>query len=160
MLLGPPPDTVHGAPVRGTISSSRLTWVRRHSTGPGAGIHPCYSGSQVQGTANSPTSAALPQAEPCAARPAVWLVQNILSHFPLGFNHSFWRRGPFFPFGRPFGTGLVDLTKIGPSGSEILCRCVGKRRKALRPKGKRRQIPLRDRKKRAAGGLRSAGILL
>ena len=62
VLLGSPPDTVHGAALRGTDPSSLLTWVRRHIAVPGAGIHPCCSGLQVQGTANSPTSAALPRA--------------------------------------------------------------------------------------------------
>ena len=62
VLLGSPPDTVHGAALRGTDPSSLLTWVRRHNAVPGAGIHPCCSGLQVQGTANSPTSAALPRA--------------------------------------------------------------------------------------------------
>ena len=62
MLLGSPPDMVHGFPLRGTGLSSPLTRGRRHSAGPGAGIHPCCSGLQVQGTANSPTSAALPRA--------------------------------------------------------------------------------------------------
>ena len=60
VLLGSPPDTVHGIPLRGTGLSSLLRTVRRYSTDPGAGIHPCCSGLQVQGTANSPTSAALP----------------------------------------------------------------------------------------------------
>ncbi len=60
VLLGSPPDTVHGATLRGTDPSSLLTGVRRHNADPGAGIHPCCSGLQVQGTANSPTSAALP----------------------------------------------------------------------------------------------------
>ena len=59
MLLGSPPDTVHGAALRGTGLSSLLIQVRRHITRPGAGIHPCCSGLQVQGTAISPTSAAL-----------------------------------------------------------------------------------------------------
>ena len=59
MLLGSPPDTVHGATLRGTGLSSLLIQVRRHITRPGAGIHPCCSGLQVQGTAISPTSAAL-----------------------------------------------------------------------------------------------------
>ena len=62
VLLGSPPDTVHGATLRGTDPSSLLTGVRRHNADPGAGIHPCCSGLQVQGTANSPTSAALPRA--------------------------------------------------------------------------------------------------
>ena len=64
MLLGSPPDMVHGFPLRGTDLSSLLAWGRRHSAVPGAGVHPCCSGLQVQGTANSPTSAALPQAGP------------------------------------------------------------------------------------------------
>ena len=59
MLLGSPPDTVHGAALRGTGPSSLLIWGRRHNLRPGAGIHPCWSGLQIQGTANSPTSAAL-----------------------------------------------------------------------------------------------------
>ena len=63
VLLGSPPDTVHGAALRGTDPSSPLTWVRRHNAVPGAGIHPCCSGLQVQGTANSPTSAAMPDAD-------------------------------------------------------------------------------------------------
>ena len=63
VLLGSPPDTVHGAALRGTGLSSLLIQVRRHITRPGAGIHPCFSGLQVQGTAISPTSAALLSAE-------------------------------------------------------------------------------------------------
>ena len=62
MLLGSPPDMVHGAPLRGTGPSTPLTAVRRHIGYPGAGIHPCCSGLQVQGTASSPTSAALSRA--------------------------------------------------------------------------------------------------
>ena len=64
MLLGSPPDMVHGFPLRGTDLSSPLTGGRRHSAAPGAGIHPCCSGLQVQGTANSPTSAALQDRTP------------------------------------------------------------------------------------------------
>ena len=64
MLLGSPPDMVHGTALRKTKSSTPLTWVRRYSIHPQSGIHPCYSGLQVQDTANSPTSAALPQAGP------------------------------------------------------------------------------------------------
>ena len=62
VLLGSPPDTVHGAALRRTDPSTPLTEVGRHNISPGAGIHPCCSGLQVQGTANSPTSAALPRA--------------------------------------------------------------------------------------------------
>ena len=64
MLLGSPPDMIHGSPLRRTDLSSLLTWVRQYSKVPGAGIHPCCSGLQVQGTAISPTSAALLHAGP------------------------------------------------------------------------------------------------
>ena len=63
VLLGSPPDTVHGAALRGTGLSSLLIQGRRHSISPGAGIHPRCSGLRVQGTAISPTSAALLRAE-------------------------------------------------------------------------------------------------
>ena len=63
MLLGSPPDTVHGAALRGTGLSSLLIQGRRHIARPGAGIHPRCSGLRVQGTAISPTSAALLRAE-------------------------------------------------------------------------------------------------
>jgi len=69
MLLGSPPDMVHGFPLRGTDLSSLLAWGRRHNAVPGAGVHPCCSGLQVQGTANSPTSAALLCAGP--GRPGI-----------------------------------------------------------------------------------------
>ena len=59
MLLGSPPDMVHGFLLRETGSSSLLIEVRRHSANPQWGIHPCCSGLQVQGTASSPISAAL-----------------------------------------------------------------------------------------------------
>ena len=96
VLLGSPPDTVHGATLRGTDPSSLLTGVRRHSAVPGAGIHPCCSGLQVQGTAISPTSAALLCAE----------VQNkldcILLYFPQNGNLFF----QIWPL-------LIDIFKIG-----------------------------------------------
>ena len=80
VLLGSPPDTVHGATLRGTDPSSLLTGVRRHNADPGAGIHPCCSGLQVQGTANSPTSAALPQAgRSCAPFGRLYLISYIIS---------------------------------------------------------------------------------
>jgi len=59
MLLGSPPDMVHGFPLRKTESSTLLTGVRRHIAPPRPGIRPCCSGLQVQGTASSPVSAAL-----------------------------------------------------------------------------------------------------
>ena len=63
MLLGSPPDMVHRFPSRETDLSTPLIWVRQHTKQPRAGIHPRYSGLRIQGTANSPTSAALPSAE-------------------------------------------------------------------------------------------------
>ena len=68
MLLGSPPDMVHGLTLRGTDPSSPLAEGRRHSTDPGAGIHPRCSGLRVQGTAISPTSAALLRAGTAWAR--------------------------------------------------------------------------------------------
>ena len=62
MLLGSPPDMVHMLPLRETGSSTPLAAVRRHIALPGVGIRPCCSGLQVQGTAGSPASAALPKA--------------------------------------------------------------------------------------------------
>ena len=47
MLLGSPPDMVHGTALRKTKSSTPLTWVRRSNTHPQSGIHPCYSGLQA-----------------------------------------------------------------------------------------------------------------
>ena len=88
VLLGSPPDTVHGAALRGTDPSSLLTWVRRHNAVPGAGIHPCCSGLQVQGTANSPTSAALPWAGPVVRRRGK-LVFVIIQHFLQFINITF-----------------------------------------------------------------------
>ena len=82
MLLGSPPDMVHGFVLRGTGSSSPLTRVRQHIARPGAGIHPCCSGLQVQGTAISPISAALP----CAALRPQDKVFSILHHFLVSCN--------------------------------------------------------------------------
>ena len=88
VLLGSPPDTVHGAALRRTDPSTPLTEVGRHNIGPGAGIHPCCSGLQVQGTANSPTSAALPWAGPVVRRRGK-LVFVIIQHFLQFINITF-----------------------------------------------------------------------
>ena len=88
VLLGSPPDTVHGAALRGTDPSSLLTWVRRHNAVPGAGIHPCCSGLQVQGTANSPTSAALPRAGRVSTA-CQQAVLDIIHHFCRFINITF-----------------------------------------------------------------------
>ena len=85
VLLGSPPDTVHGAALRGTGLSSLLIQVRRHIARPGTGIHPCFSGLQVQGTAISPTSAALLPAE------AGTRLAYILLYF-LKISNLFFRR--------------------------------------------------------------------
>ena len=77
MLLGSPPDMVHGSTLRGTNSSSPLIRVRQHSARPGAGIRPCYSGLQVQGTADSPTSAALSRLRK-ETKQAVIIIQYLL----------------------------------------------------------------------------------
>ena len=98
MLLGSPPDMVHGFPLRGTDLSSPLTGGRRHSAAPGAGIHPCCSGLQVQGTANSPTSAALPRAgRLCAVRRKA--VFDIIHHFPpfINITFHFFQKGSLQP---------------------------------------------------------------
>ncbi len=49
MLLGSPPDMVHGVLLRKTIPSTPLTQAGRHNAYPLVGIHPCYSGLQVTG---------------------------------------------------------------------------------------------------------------
>ncbi len=85
MLLGSPPDMVHGMTLRGTDSSTPLARGRRYRIAPGAGIHPCCSGLQVQGTAISPTSAALLRA---AARKAKWYF-TIFSRKVQAFRRKF-----------------------------------------------------------------------
>ena len=95
MLLGSPPDMVHGFPLRGTDLSSPLTGGRRHSAGPGAGIHPCCSGLQVQGTAISPTSAVLLRAGPPGgpAEPVWHIVLHSAGFINPGFSSSHRGRG-------------------------------------------------------------------
>ena len=78
VLLGSPPDTVHGATLRRTGLSSLLIQVRRHITRPGVGIRSRCSGLRVQGTAISPTSAALLHTE---AWQSYQLFYYILPHF-------------------------------------------------------------------------------
>jgi len=81
MLLGSPPDMVHSFTLRKTGSSTPSACGRRYITKPGVGIHPCCSGLQVQGTAISPTSAALP-------RRAVQS-ESIITHSIKDFNSKF-----------------------------------------------------------------------
>ena len=95
VLLGSPPDTVHGATLRGTDPSSLLFRVRQHSAVPGAGIHPCYSGLQVQGTANSPTSAALPRTGRISAYSCgrLTLISYIIfEHLSISLSHFLKKR--------------------------------------------------------------------
>ena len=49
MLLGSPPDMVHGTSLRETESSTPLIGVRRHSVHPPSGVHPRCSGLRVTG---------------------------------------------------------------------------------------------------------------
>ena len=60
MLLGSPSDMVHGRKLCRTHPSTGSFSARRHSKRPHNAIHPCCSGSQVQGTANSPVSMTVP----------------------------------------------------------------------------------------------------
>ena len=59
MLLGSPPDMVHSPPLRSTGLSSPCWQLPRHAHVPLRPHHPRCSGLRVQGTAISPTSAAL-----------------------------------------------------------------------------------------------------
>ena len=60
MLLGSPPDMVHGVRLRKTHPSTREKRRADHTESALIkGIHPCCSGLQVQGTANSPAGMAL-----------------------------------------------------------------------------------------------------
>ena len=54
VLLHSCPDTVHGFLLRKTRTSTPLTGGSPAVKTPSAKHHPCYSGLQVQGTANSP----------------------------------------------------------------------------------------------------------
>ena len=49
MLLGSPPDMVHGIPLRKTEPSTLLTAAKRHIAYPNTGLHPSCSGLQVTG---------------------------------------------------------------------------------------------------------------
>ena len=97
VLLGSPPDTVHGIPLRRTGLSSLLKTVRRYSISPGAGVHPCYSGLQVQGTANSPTSAALPHTGESHLRTILLYVRQIINRSFLFFCKISCHQGKSMP---------------------------------------------------------------
>ena len=96
VLLHSCPDTVHRFLLRKTQTSTPLFRGSPTVKTPSVGQHPCYSGLQVQGTAISPTSAALLCAE----------VQNkldcILLYFPQNGNLFF----QIWPL-------LIDIFKIG-----------------------------------------------
>ena len=113
VLLGSPPDTVHGAALRGTDPSSLLTWVRRHIAVPVAGIHPCCSWLQVQGTANSPTSAALPWTGRVSA--VRWkAVFDIIHHFRQIINISFhfFSKTSLQPSELCYNTGVSGVCRL------------------------------------------------
>ena len=57
VLLYSYPDTVRGVALHKTLKSTRLTTCSQPYVESGKTIRPCYSGLQVQGTANSPLSA-------------------------------------------------------------------------------------------------------
>ena len=59
MLLGSPPDMVHNSRLRKTRSSTQQARLSRFELILKKGIHPCCSGFQVQGSANSPACMAL-----------------------------------------------------------------------------------------------------
>ena len=56
VLLGSPPDTVREFPLHKTKTSTSHTLGSFADNSSEAEHHPCYSGLQVQGTANSPAS--------------------------------------------------------------------------------------------------------
>ena len=62
MLLGSPPDMIHGFPLRRTESSTLLTGGRRHKHFLMREFIPAIADCRLQGTADSPTSAALSKA--------------------------------------------------------------------------------------------------
>ena len=143
VLLGSPPDTVHGAALRGTGLSSLLIQGRRHIIRPGAGIHPRCSGLRVQGTAISPTSAALLRAE--AQNRAVNIVLYLRTIINQNFFALCWDEaghGSTPPGARQNGEKQNQFS-LGPrlflSGKKILCRFVkhigrrtGKEKSSLR----------------------------
>lgn len=57
VLLGSPPDTVRKFPLRKTKTSTPHTLGSFTNNKSETEHHPCYSGLQVQGTADSPASA-------------------------------------------------------------------------------------------------------
>ena len=63
MLLGSPPDMVHGAPLRETDSSTSLTRTDDTAHARVQEFIPAVADCGQQGTAISPTSATLSQAE-------------------------------------------------------------------------------------------------
>ncbi len=83
MLLGSPPDMVHEFTLRKTGPSTLPTNGRRYITVPWGGIHSCCSGLQVQGTANSPISAALPRADIARGK------TSGIIHYYFAFSNNF-----------------------------------------------------------------------
>ena len=101
VLLGSPPDTVHGATLRRTGLSSLLIQVRRHITRPGVGIHSRCSGLRVQGTAISPTSAALLRIEAEHGK-LYFTILFPISQQQFSPNRFFCIFGRLFPQKEPF----------------------------------------------------------
>ena len=80
MLLGSPPDMVHNSRLRKTHSSTQQARLSRLDLILKKGIPPCCSGSQVQGTANSPASMALFYSSCCVALRHLYSIADF-SHF-------------------------------------------------------------------------------
>ena len=59
MLLGSPPDMIHRCELRRTHFSTALQGCGDTNFALILAYHPCWSGLQVQGTANSPDSMAI-----------------------------------------------------------------------------------------------------
>ena len=59
MLLGSPPDMIHGFRSHRTHPSTHIPRCRPHKKHPQRRHHPCYSGFQVQDTAATPASMVL-----------------------------------------------------------------------------------------------------
>ncbi len=109
MLLGSPPDMVRSPPLRSTSLSSP-SWQAAHAKTPPlvAGIHPCWSGLQVQGTANSPISTAL-----CGAVSQIGLLYYIIYKISSIFYSD---SGSSLPVtGEVGSTGSVGIVKPPPS---------------------------------------------
>ena len=77
VLLHSWPDTVYGALLRKTRISTHTPPGCCLAVSPSAGYHPCYSGFQVQGAADSPA----------ARTPNYTILRDIVSRRPLPYSY-------------------------------------------------------------------------